>query len=49
MSRAELEAWAEQAGGGFDMHQFPGGHFFVQEEQEQLLSALSIRLEELNP
>ena len=49
VSRAELEAWAEQAGAAFDLHLFPGGHFFLQTAQEQLLTVVSERLEELAP
>jgi medium-chain acyl-[acyl-carrier-protein] hydrolase len=37
--------WSEATALGFCIHRFPGGHFFIQEEREQVLHCLSSVLE----
>ena len=36
-----LRAWAEQTAASFDLHLFPGGHFYLQTAMPELLAALS--------
>lgn len=40
----ELEAWRAQTTGPFEREMYPGGHFFLHSDREQLLSSLSRRL-----
>jgi medium-chain acyl-[acyl-carrier-protein] hydrolase len=43
----QVEAWSEQAGGAFQFHSFPGGHFFLQENQAMVLDRLRRELQEI--
>lgn len=36
----QVEAWREQAAGAFQFRLFPGGHFFLQENQSEVLEQL---------
>ncbi len=40
-SHADLAAWREQTRGGFTLEMFPGNHFFLQNAQGPLISAVS--------
>lgn len=42
--RDEIEAWREQTTATFELHMFPGGHFFLQTERMFVLRELSRRL-----
>ena len=42
----QVEAWREQAAGAFHFHSFPGGHFFLQEDQAMVLDRLRRELQE---
>jgi surfactin synthase thioesterase subunit len=35
-----IEAWREQTTGGFLMHVFSGGHFFLNDQRPELLEQL---------
>jgi medium-chain acyl-[acyl-carrier-protein] hydrolase len=39
-----LQAWREQTTGAFGAHMFPGGHFFIHDDREQVLAELSAEL-----
>lgn len=39
--RADLEAWRERTRGPFDVRWLPGGHFFLQEQEERVARAVS--------
>lgn len=43
-SREEADAWEGHTAGGFDMHRFPGGHFFLANHQEQIMKIVSEEL-----
>jgi surfactin synthase thioesterase subunit len=43
-SSEEAEAWAAHTSGAFDIHRFPGGHFFLANHQEQILKIVSEEL-----
>ncbi|MET9606664.1 alpha/beta fold hydrolase [Streptomyces sp. NPDC006512] len=43
-SREEAEAWEGHTSGGFDIHRFPGGHFFLARQQAQILKIVSEEL-----
>ncbi|WP_028694066.1 thioesterase II family protein [Pseudomonas cremoricolorata] len=36
----QLRAWAEQSLGEFSLQMFPGGHFFIHEEEDHVLAAI---------
>ncbi|MFQ5616960.1 MAG: thioesterase II family protein [Anaerolineales bacterium] len=36
-----LEAWREQTMAGFALHMFPGGHFYLQDRESQLLQLIT--------
>lgn len=38
--REEYEAWEAQAGAGFDLHFFPGGHFFIDSARESVWAVI---------
>jgi surfactin synthase thioesterase subunit len=38
---AEAEAWARHTTGRFDLHVFPGGHFYLAAQRDQVLDVLS--------
>lgn len=40
VGQSDLEEWRSQAGAGFDLHMFPGSHFFLHTAQEPLLAAI---------
>ncbi|MDX2392818.1 MULTISPECIES: alpha/beta fold hydrolase [unclassified Streptomyces] len=40
-SAEEAEAWEGHTGGEFDIHRFPGGHFFLANHQAQVLKIIS--------
>jgi medium-chain acyl-[acyl-carrier-protein] hydrolase len=42
--RADLAAWQTQSSGAFSLQLFPGGHFYLQDAQAQLLAALAREL-----
>jgi medium-chain acyl-[acyl-carrier-protein] hydrolase len=41
ISRAHLEAWAQQTTAAFAVHIFPGGHFYLQTHRLEFLAALT--------
>jgi len=43
-SRQQLEAWQDFTTDRFDLHMFPGNHFFIQEHRRQLLAVISTSL-----
>jgi medium-chain acyl-[acyl-carrier-protein] hydrolase len=47
VSRQDLEAWARQTSASFACHMLPGGHFFLQTAQEQVLELVAGRLGEV--
>jgi pyochelin biosynthetic protein PchC len=44
VDREGLAAWAELAGGRFDLRVFPGGHFYLVEDEAALVDAVADRL-----
>jgi medium-chain acyl-[acyl-carrier-protein] hydrolase len=44
VSRAQLEAWGRHTAGPFVMREFPGGHFYLQEDRPAVLRTLSADL-----
>ncbi len=44
ISQARLEGWSRQTRAGFALEMFDGGHFFMQEREEEFLAALADRL-----
>ena len=42
-----IEAWRLEAGAGFALHWFNGGHFFIREHESQVLQAIALSLREL--
>ena len=47
ISRDDLNAWAGETRQSFRLEMFPGGHFFLQTHQAELLRALTRDLAEL--
>ncbi|WP_327356202.1 thioesterase II family protein [Streptomyces sp. NBC_01304] len=43
-TQADLKAWSRHAGGRFAMHEYPGGHFFLQTHEAELQRALRSEL-----
>jgi surfactin synthase thioesterase subunit/glycosyltransferase involved in cell wall biosynthesis len=41
VSRAHLEAWAQQTTAAFALRVFPGGHFYLQTHRQEFLAALA--------
>jgi len=41
VTAADADAWRHQTTGAFRIHELPGGHFFLQTAQQQLLLAIS--------
>lgn len=37
----QARAWAEHTDGGFELHTYPGGHFYLNDQAPQLISAVS--------
>jgi surfactin synthase thioesterase subunit len=50
IEKVRLEAWQREAGGAFSLNWFEGGHFFIRQQQTQVLMtierALTLRIEE---
>jgi len=42
----ELDSWRKQSSGAFRMHTFPGDHFFINSQQQNILKILSAGLAE---
>jgi medium-chain acyl-[acyl-carrier-protein] hydrolase len=40
----ELDAWRAQTRGPFEREMYPGGHFFLHSDRDQVLGSLSRRL-----
>lgn len=51
IEKVRLEAWQREAGGAFSLNWFEGGHFFIRQQEGQVLAAieqaLTLRLEEV--
>jgi medium-chain acyl-[acyl-carrier-protein] hydrolase len=47
VEREFLEPWREQTTGGFGLHMFGGGHFFVHDERRNLVRMMMEKLERL--
>ncbi|NEC93366.1 thioesterase II family protein, partial [Streptomyces sp. SID12501] len=43
-SAEEADAWEGHTGGEFDIHRFPGGHFYLAGQQAQILKIVSDEL-----
>lgn len=43
-SREEADAWKTHTTGEFNIHRFPGGHFFLANHQEQIVKIVSEEL-----
>ena len=43
-SLEEAQAWREHTSGAFDIHAFPGGHFFLANHQQQIVKIVSAAL-----
>ncbi|MDU9391992.1 thioesterase II family protein [Pseudomonas sp. zfem002] len=46
-SEAQLLAWRQESQGEFSLTMFPGGHFFIHEQEERVLAALAGALQPL--
>ncbi|WP_307941837.1 thioesterase II family protein [Pseudomonas mosselii] len=46
-SDEQLQAWGRETGGGYSLTKFPGGHFFIHEQEERVLDVLCRTLEPL--
>lgn len=44
----EAQAWRDHTTGPFELHAFPGGHFYLTQHAPRLISLMSERLEALN-
>jgi len=44
VSHQDLRAWCRQSSGPFRMHMFPGDHFFIHQEQDQMLEIIGRHL-----
>jgi surfactin synthase thioesterase subunit len=44
----EMRMWAEHTAGAFDLHIFPGGHFYLVNEQRKVLAVVADRLAALS-
>ena len=40
-SRAKLEGWRARTSAEFTHHEFPGKHFYIEEEREAVLAAIT--------
>jgi surfactin synthase thioesterase subunit len=49
VSTDDARRWEMVAGGGFDLHLFDGGHFFLHSAHRQVMALLNDRLEGLRP
>ncbi len=47
--RHALQGWRQHTQGSFELHLFPAGHFFVQEQEEQVLQVTAGALKRLSP
>jgi medium-chain acyl-[acyl-carrier-protein] hydrolase len=41
VTKRELRAWQEQTNAAFDLHMFPGGHFFLHQQRPQMLRTVA--------
>lgn len=41
VSRDEAQAWAEHTVGGFGLHSYPGGHFYLNEHASRVIQAIA--------
>jgi surfactin synthase thioesterase subunit len=41
VSAADLRAWSAYTSGPFELHRFPGGHFYLRDQAEALLATLA--------
>ncbi|WP_438283993.1 thioesterase II family protein [Pseudomonas alabamensis] len=46
-NEAQLRAWGQESAGDFSLSLFPGGHFFIHEQEADVLGALTAALEPL--
>jgi len=46
-TRQDLEAWAKHTTADFNLHLFPGNHFFIHSDQELLLGTLRRQLQQV--
>ena len=46
-SDEQLQAWRQETQGEFSLQMFPGGHFFIHEQEDHVLGALTASLEPL--
>ncbi|RCL26991.1 thioesterase [Pseudomonas sp. AFG_SD02_1510_Pfu_092] len=46
-SDEQLQAWRKETQGPFSLRMFPGGHFFIHEQEDQVLAALAASLQAL--
>ncbi|MNO87016.1 Linear gramicidin dehydrogenase LgrE [compost metagenome] len=44
-SDEQLQAWRQETQGEFSLQMFPGGHFFIHEQEDHVLGALTASLE----
>ena len=44
-SEAQLLAWRQESCGHFSLQMFPGGHFFIHEQEDAILETLTLRLQ----
>lgn len=44
---AAVDAWAEHAGGRFERLDYPGGHFFLHEQEREVVRDVALRLHDL--
>jgi len=44
VSQEQLEAWRKQSTGQFNIHMFPGNHFFLHEEEKKILQIIERQL-----
>jgi surfactin synthase thioesterase subunit len=40
ISRAQLEGWQARTSAKFTYHEFPGNHFYIDEEREAVMAAI---------
>ena len=43
-SKEQLQAWARETQGPFSLQMFPGSHFFIHEQEDQVLAELAASL-----
>ncbi|MCK9896187.1 thioesterase II family protein [Frankia sp. AgB32] len=45
----DMRAWADHTTGGFELHVFPGGHFYLVDRAREVLSVIANRISHLLP